>query len=58
MVDVSWAADVHGDRIARRQVEARLIREHAAQIGQEPPCQRGGRGVAANLEERAARSGA
>jgi len=53
VMEVSWAADVHANRIARRKVEACLIREHLARVGREPPCQRGGRGVAAYLEARA-----
>ncbi len=46
VVEVSWAADDHRDQVARRDVEARLIREHVAEMGHEPPCQRGGRGLA------------
>jgi hypothetical protein len=36
VVEVSCAIDVHADRVARRSVEARLIRRHFDEVGHEP----------------------
>lgn len=51
-LEVSWTLDEDPDTRHRRAAEARLIELHRRVIGEDPPVQHGGRGVAAYLRRR------
>jgi hypothetical protein len=48
-VQVSCAVEVHADQNERRRVETNLINLHRAEMGTDPPCQFGGRGLQDHL---------
>jgi hypothetical protein len=52
VIEVSWAKNVHADRVVRRAIEQSLIQQYLADTGGAPPCQHGGQGVDAYLAER------